>query len=64
MEGFIVVDYADRFKEATEQLSLWVNDGRIRYKTHVVDGFENLPRALIGLFNGENLGKTVVACDA
>jgi hypothetical protein len=64
MEGFIVVDYADRFKEATEQLSLWVNDGRIRYKTHVVDGFENLPRALIGMFNGENLGKTVVACDA
>ena len=64
MEGFIVVDYADRFKEATEQLSLWVNDGRIRYKTHVVDGFESLPRALIGLFKGENLGKTVVACDA
>ena len=64
MEGFIVVDYADRFKEATEQLSLWVADGRIRYKTHVVDGFENLPRALIGMFNGENLGKTVVACNA
>ena len=64
MEGFIVVDYADRFKEATDQLSLWVADGRVRYKTHVVDGFESLPRALIGLFKGENLGKTVVACDA
>lgn len=64
MEGFIVVDYADRFVEATEQLSLWVADGRIRYKTHVVDGFENLPRALIGMFKGENLGKTVVACDS
>ena len=63
MEGFIVVDYVDRFEEATDQLRQWVADGRVQYQTYVVDGFENLPSALIGMFKGENLGKTLVACD-
>ena len=63
MEGFIVVDYVDRFEEATDQLRQWVADGRVHYQTYVVDGFENLPSALIGMFKGENLGKTLVACD-
>jgi len=40
-----------------------VADGRVQYQTYVVDGFENLPSALIGMFKGENLGKTLVACD-
>jgi hypothetical protein len=63
MEGFIVVDYVDRFEEATDQLRQWVADGSVQYQTYVVDGFENLPSALIGMFKGENLGKTLVACD-
>lgn len=62
MEGFIVIDYAQRFSEATRQLQTWVASGDIRYRVHVVAGFENLPKALIGMFHGDNIGKTVVAC--
>ena len=27
---------------------------------HIVNGFENMPKAFIGLFDGENIGKVVV----
>lgn len=62
MEGFIVLDYAARFVEATQQLKSWVSSGELQYRVHVVDGFDQLPNALIGMFHGENIGKTVVAC--
>jgi NADPH-dependent curcumin reductase CurA len=34
--------------------------GDIKLKETVVDGFENLPAAFIGLFSGDNTGKMVV----
>ena len=35
----------------------WLKDGRIKYRETVVEGIENMPRALVGLFRGENFGK-------
>ncbi|MFP6806752.1 MAG: NADP-dependent oxidoreductase [Pseudomonadales bacterium] len=64
MEGFIVLDYAARFPEATKQLQAWLASGEIQYRVHVVKGFTQLPNALIGLFHGDNIGKTVVACES
>ena len=32
----------------------------MKYQETIVDGIENAPRALIGLFNGENTGKMLV----
>jgi hypothetical protein len=60
MEGFIVVDYAPRFAEAARELEAWVQAGRLKYREHVVEGFEKLPDALIGIFRGENIGKQMV----
>jgi NADPH-dependent curcumin reductase CurA len=60
MQGFIVTDYADRFAEGIMQLSGWLAEGRLKYVEHVVEGFENTPRAFLGLFAGENLGKQLV----
>lgn len=62
MEGFIVRDYTSRFPDAIEEMQSWVASGDIQYRVHVVQGFENLPKALIGMFHGENIGKTVVSC--
>jgi NADPH-dependent curcumin reductase CurA len=33
---------------------------KIHFEETVTDGFENLPKALVGLFTGANLGKAVV----
>ncbi len=60
MQGFIISNYADRFQEGIGQLAAWMKEGRIKYAETIIDGFENLPRAFLGLFSGENLGKLLV----
>jgi len=60
LEGFIVWDYKNRFELAIKELSKWVQEGRIKYKEHIIEGIENAPRALAMLFSGENEGKMIV----
>ncbi len=60
MEGFIVLDYAPRFAEAVAQMRAWMDQGLLKQSTTVIDGFENLPRALMQLFEGVNTGKLMV----
>jgi len=60
MEGFILLDYRDRFLDAIPQLAQWVQEGRIRYAEDIVDGLENAPAAFRKLFTGENTGKLIV----
>jgi NADPH:quinone reductase len=60
MQGFLITDYMSRFGEALVEMSGWVREGKIKYREDIVEGFENLPRAFIGLFHGENIGKRIV----
>jgi len=38
----------------------WIAEGKIKVLEHVVTGLENTPKAFIGLFTGENIGKLLV----
>jgi NADPH-dependent curcumin reductase CurA len=60
MRGFIVGEFADRFEEATTQLAQWLQQGKLKYRENIVEGFENTIQAFLGLFSGENLGKQLV----
>jgi NADPH-dependent curcumin reductase CurA len=60
MKGFIITEYAARFAEGVTQLAQWLAEGKLKYAETVVEGFEQTPRAFIGLFSGENLGKQIV----
>ncbi|MGA1372892.1 MAG: NADP-dependent oxidoreductase [Pseudomonadales bacterium] len=60
MEGFIVLDYAARFPAAMAEMRGWIESGRLHHEVTVVNGFQSLPRALIGLFEGLNTGKLMV----
>lgn len=60
MQGFIVGNYSDRFSEGSKQLAQWVKDGKLTFEETIVEGFDKLPEAFIGLFHGENKGKMVV----
>jgi NADPH-dependent curcumin reductase CurA len=60
MKGFIITDYAAKFSEGMKQLAQWLAEGKLKYAENIVEGFENTPRAFIGLFSGENLGKQIV----
>ena len=60
MQGFIITRYANRFGEGLQQLSEWLREGKLKYAETIVEGFDNVPQAFIGLFKGENLGKQIV----
>ncbi len=60
MEGFNTLDHWDRYTEAADQLSVWVADGTLRHREHVLPGLERAPEALLRLFSGDHLGKLVV----
>ena len=60
MQGFIITAYAARFAEGVSQLAQWLQQGKLKYAENIVEGFENTPRAFLGLFSGENLGKQLV----
>ena len=60
MQGFLVHNYSDRFDEGIRQLADWLKEKKLIYTEHVVEGLENAPKAFIGLFTGENLGKQLV----
>ncbi len=63
MEGFIILDYADRFSEAQMELATMLLSGKLAHREHLVDGLENAPNALNLLFSGGNHGKTLVVVD-
>ena len=60
MEGFIVLDYAERFSEAIAELSGWLAAGKLKQKEDVVLGLETAPITLIHLFTGQNFGKQLL----
>jgi hypothetical protein len=64
MEGFIVLDYAPRFAEGRSALEAELRLGRLVHCETVIDGFEQLPAALIALFRGDNMGKLMVRANA
>ena len=60
MEGFVAFDFTDEFEVAKKQLAEWYNTGQLKYKENLIEGFEKIPSAFIGLFSGENIGKQMV----
>lgn len=61
MEGFIILDYLDRFPDAQLEMAGWIAEGKIKSSEHVVEGLEKAPDALNLLFSGGNTGKVIVA---
>ncbi|MEX1250437.1 MAG: NADP-dependent oxidoreductase [Hyphomonas sp.] len=60
VKGFIVIDYFPRFPEGIQQMAMWLMEGKLKFETDIVDGFEKAPASLSRLFEGKNLGKLVV----
>ncbi|MDQ6760182.1 MAG: NADP-dependent oxidoreductase [Acidobacteriota bacterium] len=60
VEGFIVTRFASRFREGFEQMAKWLSEGKLKYHEQIVEGFENTPKAFIGMLQGENTGKMLV----
>ena len=61
MQGFIVFDdYGHRYGEFSQAMGQWLQEGKISYREHLVDGLENTVESFIGLLEGKNFGKLVM----
>lgn len=60
MEGFLVSSYYHLYPKFLETVLPYVKQGKIIYTEDIVEGLENGPAALVGLFSGQNVGKQVI----
>ena len=60
MSGFVIFDYQARYASGRTQLATWIKEGKIKPRTHLVQGIEHFPHALNQLFAGDNIGKFVL----
>ncbi|MDN3723039.1 NADP-dependent oxidoreductase [Aequorivita sp. SDUM287046] len=60
MQGFTVRDFVKDFGPAQKQLADWMEEDKLTYLETTVEGFENIPKAFIDLFEGKNKGKMIV----
>jgi NADPH-dependent curcumin reductase CurA len=60
MQGFLVFDYIRQYAQARTELEGWVRDGLIRYREDILEGIEQAPDSIAGLYRGENLGKRLI----
>jgi NADPH-dependent curcumin reductase CurA len=60
MQGLVVYDYRRQFGEAQAEIAGWIQAGDLTYREEIIEGFERLPDAFIGLFSGENFGRRLV----
>jgi len=63
LRGFSIYDYAEDYPRAERQMAQWIAEGRMRYVEDVLEGLEQMPRALMRLFDGHNMGKQIVRVD-
>jgi len=60
VQGFLVLDYAPRFREGFTQLADWFGTGKLQHRESIVKGLENAPKAFLGMLHGQNIGKQIV----
>jgi NADPH-dependent curcumin reductase CurA len=60
LRGFIVSDHLDRQAQFYKDMGVWMSAGKIKWQETIVAGIENAPKAFIGLFKGDNVGKMLV----
>ncbi|KAK9288022.1 hypothetical protein L1049_016467 [Liquidambar formosana] len=65
MEGFVVTDYFHLYSKFLDMLLPSIREGKIVYVEDIAEGLESGPSAILGLFNGSNVGKKLVkvACE-
>ena len=63
MQGFLIWDYEHRYDEAVKRLASWIRSGQLRYREEILEGIEQAPDAIAGLYRGENMGKRLIRID-
>jgi NADPH-dependent curcumin reductase CurA len=60
LRGFIVIDFFSQKADFMRDMTVWMREGRMKYREDVVDGIESAAGAFRGLLGGRNFGKMLV----
>ncbi|SEB22360.1 NADP-dependent oxidoreductase [Variovorax sp. YR216] len=60
IHAFVIADHRDYWPTALADLSVWVREGRIRFKEDISVGLRSAPDAFIRMLTGRNFGKQLV----
>ncbi len=60
MQGFVIFDHPEHAPIARRDLAQWLRSGQLQYVEEVLEGIEQAPDAIAGLYRGENLGKRLI----
>lgn len=60
MQGMVVFDYVDKYREAAMQMGMWMMEGKLFSEEDVYEGIENFYDTYTRLFTGEKRGKLVL----
>jgi NADPH-dependent curcumin reductase CurA len=60
IRGFVAPDFMHLREQFAAEMTGWLKNGRVKYRETLHHGIEEAPAALIGMLNGENIGKMMV----
>jgi NADPH-dependent curcumin reductase CurA len=58
--AFVIADHRDYWPTALAELSVWLREGKLRFKEDVAQGLTSAPAAFIRMLTGANFGKQLV----
>ena len=60
MQGMLVMDYADKYPQAMQEMAGWMQQGKLKSKESIYSGIENFQETFKRLFSGDKLGKLLL----
>ena len=60
MKGFVFYEFEPLRAQFLSDMRRWLGEGRVQYRSTILQGIAQAPAALIGLFSGANTGKMLV----
>ena len=60
IKGMIVTDYANKYDKAIDEISRWIEDGKILINEDIYEGIDNFRSTFLKLFNGNKMGKLIL----
>jgi NADPH-dependent curcumin reductase CurA len=60
LRGFVATDFAQLRPQFEKDMREWLKAGKMKWRETVLKGVEEAPHALVGLMQGENIGKMLV----
>lgn len=60
MQGMVVLDYAQDYGTAAQEMGMWMMQGKLTSKEDVYEGIENFYETFLRLFSGDKMGKLIL----